>query len=124
MENEFTVKGGMCWFRHALVAAVECNDSFELRVYSREAPLTPERVAHVEQLSAPIVHIAPSGEDSLLVYTFENHLYHYIVVVTDTNMRLIPVGQIALHGIIRAPPRVRSLSWVVPDDQLGEYSVL
>jgi hypothetical protein len=30
IENEFTVRGGMCWFQHVLIAAVECHDSHEV----------------------------------------------------------------------------------------------
>lgn len=73
---------------------------------------------HVQKLPAPIVLIAPSGEDSLLVYTYENVLYHYVISVADASVKLVQVGQIALHGIIRAPPRVRALSWILPEDQM------
>lgn len=31
VENEFTVRGGMCWFQHVLIAAVESHDSHEVR---------------------------------------------------------------------------------------------
>jgi hypothetical protein len=75
---------------------------------------------HVQRLPAPIVLIAPSGEDSLLVYTYENILYHYVMNVSDATVTLIQVGQIALHGIIRAPTRVRALSWILPEDQIRE----
>jgi hypothetical protein len=30
VENEFTVRGGMCWYQHVLIAAVECHDSHEV----------------------------------------------------------------------------------------------
>lgn len=30
MENGFTVRGGMCWFQHVLIAAVEALDSYEV----------------------------------------------------------------------------------------------
>ncbi len=73
---------------------------------------------HTQQLPAPIVLIAPSGEDSLLVYTYENILYHYIIEVAGAAVKLTQVGQIGLHGIIRAPPRVRALSWILPEDQI------
>ncbi|KAF2085114.1 RIC1-domain-containing protein [Saccharata proteae CBS 121410] len=117
-ENEFTVRGGMCWHQHVLIAAVECNGHHELRIYSRENALDGS-VMHVERLPASIVLIAPSGDDSLLVYTYENILYHYIIDVANASVRIVQVGQIALHGIIRAPPRVRALSWILPEDQLG-----
>jgi hypothetical protein len=121
----------MCWHQHVLIAAVESNEGFEvrfllhlenaaniqIRVYSREADL--DTVMDVQSVSAPIVHLAPSGQDSLLVYTYENHLLHYVINVSNATVRLVQVGQIALHGIIRAPPRVRALSWILPEDQLG-----
>lgn len=118
MENEFTVRGGMCWHQHVLIAAVEANNSYELRIYSREKDLDNNKVMHKERLPAPIVLIAPSGDDSLLVYTYDNILYHYIINVANSSVRIVQVGQIALHGIIRAPPRVRALSWILPEDQL------
>lgn len=30
IENEFTVRGGMCWFQHVLIAAVESQNSYEV----------------------------------------------------------------------------------------------
>lgn len=30
IENEFTVRGGMCWFQHVLIAAIEAQDSHEV----------------------------------------------------------------------------------------------
>jgi hypothetical protein len=30
IENEFTVRGGMCWFQHVLIAAVESHDSHQV----------------------------------------------------------------------------------------------
>ncbi|PVH96417.1 RIC1-domain-containing protein [Periconia macrospinosa] len=118
IENEFTVRGGMCWFQHVLIAAVESQDSHEIRIYSRELALDNDHIMHVQQLPSPIVLIASSGEDSLLVYTYDNILYHYVINVANATVTLVQVGQIALHGIIRAPPRVRALSWILPEDQI------
>ncbi len=74
-ENEFQIRGGMCWYQNILVAAVEANKSFELRLYSREAALDSNTVQHVQPMPAPIVLITPTGEDSLLVYTYDNLLH-------------------------------------------------
>jgi hypothetical protein len=30
MEQDFTVRGGMCWFQHILIAAVECHDRYQV----------------------------------------------------------------------------------------------
>jgi hypothetical protein len=36
IENEFTVRGGMCWFQHVLIAAVESQNSYQvISSYSR-----------------------------------------------------------------------------------------
>lgn len=73
---------------------------------------------HVETLPAPAIFIGPSGEDSLLVYTYDNVLYHYVINATAPAINLVQVGQIAFHGVVRAPTRVRAVSWVLPEHQL------
>ncbi|BDD54840.1 hypothetical protein MAP00_000419 [Monascus purpureus] len=145
MEDSFAVRGGMCWYGHILIAAVESNGSYEviplmsfffflffsfsievirkltlhkLRLYSRESPLSNHSIMHIEYLPSPVVFIGPSGEDSLLVYTYDNVLYHYIINSMQPRVTLVPVGQIAFNGIVRAPTRVRAISWVLPEDQL------
>lgn len=119
MENAFVVRGGMFWHQQYLVVAVETSAlAFEIRLYSRDQTLDDSKIMHVTSLSSPVIHLAPSGEDSVLVYTSENILDHYIIVVEKKSVRLVKVGQIGLHGIIRAPARVRAISWIVPDHQL------
>lgn len=118
MENEFHVRGGMCWYQHILVAAVEANRSYELRLYSRETALDSSTVMFSQPMSAAIVLITPSGEDSLLVYTYDNTLHHFVFAPTSGAVRPIQVGQIGFHGIVRSPARVRGLSWILPESQL------
>jgi hypothetical protein len=118
-ESDFTVRGGMCWHHHVLIAAVETSyDTYELRIYSREAPLSDGNMVHVEQIESPVVMLTATGADSLLVYTYDNVLLHYVINVNTSSVKLVRVGQIALNGIIRAPPRVRALSWILPEEQL------
>ena len=117
-ENSFAVRGGMCWFNHILIAATESDESYELRAYSRDANLGQSNMLYLETLPASVVFLGPSGEDSLLVYTSENILYHFVISVTSQGMSLVQVGQIAFHGVVRAPSRVRSVSWVLPENQL------
>jgi len=90
-----------------------------LRLYSREKALELDKALHVVVLDSPVVHLHPSGDDSVLVYSFNNVLDHYMIEVSEKEIQLRKVGQIALHGIIRAPARVRSISWVVPEQQLS-----
>lgn len=120
MENEFQVRGGMCWYQHVLVAAVEGSRTYELRLYSRETALDASQVLFTQELPAPVVLVTPAGEDSLLVYTYDNLLYHYIFTPWSDSIRLVQVGQIAFHGIVRSPARVRGLSWILPDSQLTD----
>lgn len=117
VEASFAVRGGMCWFGHMLAVATENAGGYDLRLYSRESDLGRNPV-HTEAFATPIVFVGPSGEDSLLVYTYENVLYHYVIHYSGHGAQLIQVGQIAFHGVVRAPSRVRSVSWVVPDSQL------
>ncbi|ERT01272.1 hypothetical protein HMPREF1624_02514 [Sporothrix schenckii ATCC 58251] len=118
-EDEFQVRGGMCWYRNTLIAAVEANRSFELRLYEREAILDNNNIVFREPMKSPIVLITTTGEDSLLVYTYENILYHYIFVpAANGSLRLMRMGHIGFHGIVRSPARVRGLSWVLPEGQL------
>jgi hypothetical protein len=118
VEQEFAVRGGMCWHHHVLSASVEASNRYEIRLYSREKSLDFNNIQHTEQLSAPAISTTMSGTDSLLVYTYENTLLHYIVVMTASACKLVQVGQIGFHGIIRAPPRVRSISWILPEEQM------
>ncbi|KAI3332459.1 RIC1-domain-containing protein [Xylariaceae sp. AK1471] len=120
MENEFQVRGGMCWYQHILVAAIEANRSYELRLYSREAALDNSNIMFTQQMPAPIVLITPSGEDSLLVYTYENLLYHFVFAPVSGIIQPIQVGQIAFNGIVRSPARVRGLSWILPEKQMTD----
>ncbi|KAI1183253.1 DUF1339 domain protein [Nemania serpens] len=117
-ENEFQVRGGMCWYQHILVAAVEANRSYELRLHSREATLDSSNIIFTQQMPAPIVLITPSGEDSLLVYTYDNLLYHFVFAPVSGTIQPIQVGQITFNGIVRSPARVRGLSWILPERQM------
>ncbi|KAK3330321.1 RIC1-domain-containing protein [Apodospora peruviana] len=120
MENEFQVRGGMCWYQNILVAAVEANKTYELRLYSREAVLDNTTVLFTYPMPAPIVLTTPSGEDSLLVYTYDNLLYHFVFSHGPGTVSLVKVGHIAFHGIVRSPARVRGLSWILPESQLAD----
>lgn len=135
-ENAFIVRGGMCWYQHILTAAVEMDEYHEvgqmylgclglglrmqLRLYSRERGLD-DSLLYVEQLPSPVVCISITGQDSLLVYTYQNILYHFIINASSATVTLVQVGQIALNGIVRAPARVRAVSWILPEHQLREF---
>ena len=90
----------------------------QLRLYSREHGLNESSLVFIEQVTSPVVAITPTGEDSLLVYTYENNLFHYVITASNASIQLVQVGQIGLHGIVRAPARVRAVTWYIPEHQL------
>ncbi|KAF8973675.1 RIC1-domain-containing protein [Flammula alnicola] len=115
-EQNFTVKGGMLWFHHVLVAAVEVAKSYQIRLYSRDMELTSQNILHREVLSASVV-ILSIVDNSLLVYTADNTLLHYLIVPTSDSIKLHLCGSITFNGIISAPGAVRMLSWMIPSVQ-------
>ncbi|QIX02346.1 hypothetical protein AMS68_007863 [Peltaster fructicola] len=119
-EFEFAVRGGLCWYHHILITCVEVGNKQQIRLYSREKALDYSHILHTESLSSPAVYATTTGTDSLLVYTQENVLLHYIVAPNKSSFKLVQVGQIGFHGIIRSPARVRAISWLLPEEQI-EY---
>ncbi len=117
MEQDFSVRGGMSWYHHILIAAVEADDFFEIRLYSRETELDNQRMLHLESLSSAVV-VLTLVEDSLLVFTADNTLYHFLVTTTKNTVELMEVGRVSFNGIIRSPARVRAITWIVPEDHL------
>ncbi|KAL1713253.1 RIC1-domain-containing protein [Schizophyllum commune] len=120
-EQAFTVRGGLLWFHHVLVASVEVQRAYQIRLYSRDLDLSNQNVLHREVLTAPVV-ILSLVDNSLLVYTADNTLYHYLIVPTDKTIKLHLCGSITFNGIIAAPGAVRMLSWLIPtaQKQLGD----
>ncbi|KAF8506868.1 RIC1-domain-containing protein [Russula emetica] len=120
-ELAFTVMGGLLWFHHVLIVAVEVGRSWQLRLYSRDLELSNQNVLHREPLTSPVV-ILSLVDNSLLVYTTDNTLLHYLVVPTAETIKLHPAGSISFDGVITNPNAVRVLSWMVPaaQKQLGD----
>ncbi|KAI0274897.1 RIC1-domain-containing protein [Gloeopeniophorella convolvens] len=120
-ENAFTVRGGLLWFHHVLIAAVEVGKSWQLRLYSRDLELSNQNVLHREALASPVV-ILSLVDNSLLVYTVDNTLLHYLIVPTADTITLHLGGSISFDGVIASPKSVRVLSWMIPtaQKQLGD----
>jgi len=59
-------------------------------------------------------------DNSLLVYTADNTLYHFLVIPTKETIKLHLCGSISFQGILQVPSRVRALSWMIPQAQKGE----
>ncbi|KAA1468470.1 RIC1-domain-containing protein [Dentipellis sp. KUC8613] len=120
-EQAFVVKGGLLWFHHVLIAAVEVGQSWQIRLYSRDLELSNQNVLHREMLSSPVVMLS-LVDNSLLVYTADNTLMHYLIVPTTDTIQLHLCGTITFDGIIAHPNAVRALSWMIPSaqKQLGD----
>ncbi|KAI0080014.1 RIC1-domain-containing protein [Panus rudis PR-1116 ss-1] len=120
-EQAFSVRGGLLWFHHVLIAAVEASKSFQIRLYSRDLELSNQNVLHREVLSSPVV-ILSLVDNSLLVYTADNTLHHYLIIPTADTIRLHLCGSISFDGVIAAPTAVRVLSWMIPaaQKQIGD----
>ncbi|KAI0786104.1 RIC1-domain-containing protein [Abortiporus biennis] len=120
-EQAFTVRGGLLWFHHVLIAAVEVAKSFQVRLYSRDLELSNQNVLHREIFSSPVI-ILSLVDNSLLVYTADNALYHYLIIPTEDTIKLHLCGSISFNGVIAAPAAVRVLSWMIPSaqKQLGD----
>lgn len=74
---------------------------------------------HREILTSPVV-VLSLVDNSLLVYTADNTLYHYLIIPTAETIKLHQCGSISFDGVISVPGAVRSLSWMVPNAQKRE----
>ncbi|TEB39050.1 RIC1-domain-containing protein [Coprinellus micaceus] len=115
-EQSFTVRGGLLWFHHVLIAATEASRTYQIRLYSRDSDLSAQNILHRETLASPAVIIS-LVDNSLLVYTLDNTLIHYLIVPTTDSIRLHLCGSITFQGIIASPTAVRMLSWMIPTSQ-------
>lgn len=81
--------------------------------------LTSQNILHREILPAPVV-ILSIVDNSLLVYTADNTLHHYLIVPTADSIKLHLCGNITFAGVISSPGSVRMLSWMIPTVQKRE----
>ncbi|WWC90379.1 uncharacterized protein L201_005312 [Kwoniella dendrophila CBS 6074] len=110
-EREFTVRGGLLWFHHVLIAAIDIEKTHQIRLYSRDSDLT--EVLHTQTLPSPVL-VMTLLDNSLLVYTADNNLYHFLILPTQTSIKLHLCGSISFRGIVQVPNRVRGMSWMIP----------
>lgn len=115
-EQSFFVRGGFVWFQHVLIAACDCDGEYQLRTYSRDAPLVNTALLDLQLVPDPVI-VTAIFDTSVLVYTAGNVLFHYLVVPTRERIRLELCGSISFDGVIGEPARVRALSWMVPPEQ-------
>ncbi|KAI3617222.1 hypothetical protein CBS9595_003131 [Malassezia furfur] len=112
----FAVRGGLVWFEHVLIAACDADGEIQLRVYARDTELANAHLLDLVKLPSPVVLLS-LFDTSLLVYTADNTLYHYLITPTEHHLRLRLCGSISFEGIVGEPARVRALSWLLPPGQ-------
>ncbi|KIK71385.1 hypothetical protein GYMLUDRAFT_331920 [Collybiopsis luxurians FD-317 M1] len=115
-EQAFSVQGGLVWFHHVLIAAVDVSKAHQIRLYSRDLELSNQNVLHREVMSSPVI-ILSLVDNSLLVYCADNTLLHYLIVPTADTIKLHLCGSITFNGVIATPGAVRMLSWMIPSAQ-------
>ncbi|KAK4690054.1 RAB6A-GEF complex partner protein 1, partial [Tremellales sp. Uapishka_1] len=116
VERGFAVRGGLLWFHHVLVVAVEIGKTYQIRLYSRDLDLDDANILHSQNLPAPVL-VMSLLDNSLLVYTSDNTLYHFLILPTRETIKLHLCGSISFAGIVLVPNRVRALSWLIPSPQ-------
>src|ERR1700742_279947 len=75
-----------------------------------------------ELLSAGVIAMTLM-ENSLLVYTADNVLSHFIIIPTTKTIRLQLCGSIEFEGVIAFPRTVRSITWMIPDSQKSKSAL-
>lgn len=117
-EQRFVVEGGLQWYQHVLVAACHIpeTDEHQIRLYSRDLNLDETSILYTEHLPSAVV-LTSLFDNSLLVYTADNTLHHFLIAITDMEIRLTLCGSITFEGVVGEPARVRGMSWLVPDSQ-------
>ncbi|KAG8722388.1 hypothetical protein FRC08_002869 [Ceratobasidium sp. 394] len=115
-EQAFAVKGGMVWFHHVLVAACAVGKSYQVRLFSRDLELTAQNILHREVFVAPVVLLSLVDSNSLLVYTADNTLFHFLILPTRDSISLHLCGSISFDGVVAVPGVVRGMSWMVPKE--------
>lgn len=115
-ERGFTVRGGLLWFHHVLIAAVEVDKRYQIRLYSRDLDLSDTNVLHSQSVPSPVL-VMTLLDNSLLVYTADSMLYHFVILPTRDSIRIQLCGSMSFKGLITVPARVRALSWMIPEAQ-------
>jgi hypothetical protein len=70
-------------------------------------------VLHTEIFPSAVVLLS-LVDNSLLVYTADNSLYHFLVIPTAETIKLHMCGSISFEGVVAAPGLVRCMSWMIP----------
>ncbi|KAM0787921.1 hypothetical protein ACM66B_006127 [Microbotryomycetes sp. NB124-2] len=115
-EDAIKVVGGMAWWSNVLIVGCIESGHYQLRIFSRDRPLTFADTIEVVPLeSEPLVMAV--FESSLLLYTADNTFHHFLISHARGSTRLRLCGSIGFEGVVSEPAKVRGISWLVPKSQ-------
>ncbi|GAA5895098.1 Ric1p [Sporobolomyces salmoneus] len=116
-EESIEVVGGMSWWGPILIAGTAENGQYQLRLFSRDQPLSIASSLYTYPLdSEPLV--LSVFDSSLLVYTSDNTFYHFLIRHPKGGTpKLRLCGSIGFEGVLSDPRKVRGVSWLVPKSQ-------
>jgi hypothetical protein len=92
-----------------------------VRLFSRDLELAAQNILHREVFVASIVSLSLVDSNSLLVYTADNTLFHFLVLPTRDSISLHLCGSISFDGVVGVPGIVRGLSWMIPKEHRGKF---
>lgn len=106
-----------------IIGITRNSSLFQVRLYSRDLDLAAQNVLHRETFTAPVVLLS-LVDNSLLVYTADNTLFHFLILPTQETVTLHLCGSISFDGVVAVPSAVRSMSWMVPPAQKSTIATL
>jgi len=121
-EDTVRVAGGMAWWGNVLIVACVESGVYQLRLFSRDKPLTLGDALEVVYLASEPLQLAVF-DSSLLLYTADNTFHHFLIRQNRAGQtRLRMCGSIGFEGVVADPAKVRGVSWLVPksQQQLGD----
>ncbi|KAG5518270.1 hypothetical protein PMAC_003066 [Pneumocystis sp. 'macacae'] len=114
--SNFQVSGGMCWYHNVLIASIQINNIYELKLFSRKSTIDDIRILSAINMSIPVCSITLISEN-LLVYTQDNSVLQYLIIVNNKKVKLVFVGSISLKDIVYSSKSLRAFTWCFLTDQ-------
>ncbi|KTW27018.1 hypothetical protein T552_02511 [Pneumocystis carinii B80] len=114
----FRVSGGMCWYQDVLIASVSINNtSYGLKLFSRKETIDNIQALSFIDIGMPIYLLTLISEN-LLLYTGNNLIMQYLIIMNDFKVKLVLVGSIDLKDIVYSPKSLRAFTWCFLSDQM------
>ncbi|EMR09555.1 hypothetical protein PNEG_02142 [Pneumocystis murina B123] len=113
----FRISGGMCWYQDVLIASTSINNTYGLKLFSRKKTVDNIEVLSFIDIGVPIYLLTLISEN-LLLYTGNNLIFQYLIIMNDFKVKLVLVGSINLKDIVYYPKSLRAFTWCFLSDQM------